>query len=65
MAECRRRIERDSEAWIEKTTGLSGAELESEIELANMAVYGVLLGEFVTKEGSGSAQDVDEDELPF
>ncbi len=66
MAECRRRIGRDSEAWIEKTTGLSGAELESEMEIANMAVDGVPLWEFMTQEeDDGSASDVDEDELPF
>ena len=66
MAECRRRIGRDSEAWIEKTTGLSEAELESEMEAANMAVDGVPLWEFMTqREGRGSAQYVDEDDLPF
>lgn len=66
MAECRRRIGRGSEAWIEKITGLFGAELESEMEIANMAVDGVPLWEFVTQgEDDGSASDVDEDELPF
>ena len=66
LEQCRRWIGRDSEAWIEKITGLSGAELEAEVEALNMMVDGVALREFeVQEEDDGAISYVNEDDIPF